>query len=368
MKIIVLAQENDNHTAPIKWALEKGGYQVACWGGLSWTEQQQVSLLLDDQSKMVLGPYAVEPGDMVWIRRPDQPVPNPKVSEADRKFAELEYRSFYHCIAYTLELLPVWVVNKYSASRFINNKSVQLHLARQCGLTVPKALMSNSPTGVKDFFDHNPNRAICKAFTPHVWQRENVGGVAVTETFELTRDQLPEDEILTYAPGIYQDMVVKQFDIRMVLMGHRIYSYALHNPKKALDWRQDAGMGKIEVEIVPTPPDVEKGVLEFARRAGICFGSIDFAVDMDGKWWFLEINEQGQFLWLDQYNRDVKIQEKFCAFITAPEGSKQPLEEREHLFPSFGEYEKMYEKMQENQPPPDIAAAVPNSPYMSREP
>jgi hypothetical protein len=368
MKVIVLAQENDNHTAPIKWALEKAGYKVACWGGLSWTEQQQVSLLLDDQTKMVLGPHAVEPGDAVWIRRPDQPVYNPKVSDADRKFAELEYRSFYHCIAYTLELLPVWIVNKYSASRFINNKSVQLHLARLCGLKAPKALMSNSPTGVKDFFDHNPNRAICKAFTPHVWQRENVGGVAVTETFELTRDQLPEDEILTYAPGIYQDLVVKQFDIRMVLMGHRIYSYALHNPKKALDWRQDAGMGKIEVEIVPTPPDVEKGVLEFARRASICFGSIDFAVDADGKWWFLEINEQGQFLWLDQYNRDVKIQEKFCAFITAPEGSTQPLEEREGLFPSFAEYEKVYEKMQESQPPPDVAAAVPNSPYMSREP
>jgi len=119
MRVIVLAQENDNHTAPIKWALEKGGYQVACWGGLSWTEQQQVSLLLDDQSKMVLGPYAVEPGDAVWIRRPDQPVPNPKVSEADRKFAELEYRSFYHCIAYTLELLPVWVVNRPVSTAFV---------------------------------------------------------------------------------------------------------------------------------------------------------------------------------------------------------------------------------------------------------
>jgi hypothetical protein len=368
MKVIVLAQENDNHTAPIKWALEKGGYQVACWGGLSWTEEQQVSLLQDEQTKMVLGPHAVEPGDAVWIRRPDQPVSNPKVAEADRKFAELEYRSFYQCIAYTLELLPVWVINKYSASRFINNKSVQLHLARACGLKVPKALMSNSPRGVKDFFDHNPNRAICKAFTPHVWQRESVGGVAVTETFELTRDQLPEDEVLTYAPGIYQDMVVKQFDIRMVLMGHRLYSYALHNPQKALDWRQDAGMGKIEVEIVPTPPEVEKGVLEFARKAGICFGSIDFAVDADGQWWFLEINEQGQFLWLDQYNKDVKIQEKFCAFITAPEGSTEPLEKRESEFPPFAEYEKIYEKMVENQEIPDIAAAVPNSPYMSKEP
>lgn len=368
MKVIVLAQEDDNHTAPIKWALEQGGYQVVCWAGVSWTEEQQVSLLLDDQSKMTLGPYSVDPGDSVWIRRLDQPVPNPKVSEADKKFADLEYRSFHNCIAYMLETQPVWCINKFSASRFINNKSVQLHLARTCGLKVPKALMSNAPGGVKKFFDHNPSRTICKAFTPHVWQRESVGGVAVTETFELTREQLPPDEILTYAPSIYQDMVVKQFDIRTVIMGHRVYSYALHNPLKALDWRQDAGLGKIEVEIVATPADVERGIVAFAKKAGICFGSIDFAVDMDGAWWFLEINEQGQFLWLDQFNPEVKTQEKFCAFITAPEGSTEPLEKREGLFPPFSEYTKMYEKMQENKELPDIAAAVPNSPYMSREP
>jgi glutathione synthase/RimK-type ligase-like ATP-grasp enzyme len=369
MKIIVLAQENDNHTAPIKWALERGGYQVACWGGVSWTEEQQVSLLLDEQPHIALGPHAVEAGDRVWIRRLDQPINNPKVSEADRKFAELEYRSFHNCVAYMLETMPVWCINKFSASRFINNKSVQLLLARNCGLKVPKALMSNSPRAVKDFFDHNPNRAICKAFTPHVWQRQNVGGVAVTETFELTREQLPEDEILTYAPGIYQDMVVKQFDIRTVLMGHRIYSYALHNPKKALDWRQDAGQGNIEVEIVATPPEVESGIMAFAKKAGICFGSMDFAVGANGEWWFLEINEQGQFLWLDQFNPQAKIQEKFCAFITAPEGSTQRLEDREDEFPPFGEYVKLQEKLQENQEPPtEIPAAAATSPYMSQEP
>lgn len=368
MKIIMLAQDNENHAAPIKWGLEQAGFQVACWGGLSWTEQQQASMLMGDEPKLALGPYSVEPGDAIWIRRPDQPMCNPKVAEADRKFAELEYRSFYHCIAYTLETLPVWCINRYSASRFINNKSVQLRLAHSCGLRVPKALLSNSPTGVRDFFDHNPNRIVCKGFTPHVWQRQGQGGVAVTETFELKGEQLPADEVLTYAPGIYQDMVVKQFDIRTVLMGHRVYSYALHNPLKALDWRQDAGQGKIEVEIVPTPAEVEKGILKFAEQARICFGSIDFAVDMNGQWWFLEINEQGQFLWLDQFNKQARTMEKFCAFITAPEGSTQPLEEREGMFPPFADYEKIYLESQQNQQAPDLAAVAASSPYMSTEP
>lgn len=364
MKVIVLAQPNDNHTAPIKWALEQAGYKVACWAGLSWTEQQQASLILDEHPKMVLGPHSVDPGDSVWIRRPEQPVQNPKVAEADKTFAEREYRSLYHCTAYLLEMLPVRCVNKFSSSRLINNKSVQLPLAQSCGLKVPKTLMSNSPGAVKDFFDHNPNRIICKAFTAHVWQRQNVGGVAVTETFELRREQLPEDEILTYAPSIYQDMVVKQFDVRTVLMGNRVYSYALHNPLKALDWRQDAGMGRVEVEVIATPPEVERGIVTFAQKAGICFGSIDFAVDVEGQWWFLEINEQGQFLWLDQANSAARTQEKFCAFLTSPEGSTERLEDRLGLFPSFQDYENYYEKEHVE----DTMAALPGSPYFSLEP
>jgi hypothetical protein len=153
----------------------------------------------------------------------------------------------------------------------------------------------------------------------------------------------------------------------MVIMGHRVYSFALHNPKKALDWRQDAGLGNVKVAIIPTPPDVEIGILEFAQKSKICFGSVDFAVDNDGQWWFLEINEQGQFLWLDQFNPQARTLEKFCAFITAPENSVEPLEERLGLFPSFADFITHFRSLPENQEPIDIAAAVAASPFMSRE-
>jgi len=367
VKVIIFAYAKENHAAPVKWALEQGGYHVVCWGGLSWTEEQQASLFLGADTALTLGPFSVEPGDAVWIRRPDQPKCHPEVSEADRKFADMEYRSFYHSIAYTLETLPVWCVNKFSAARFIHNKAVQLRLARACGLQVPRTLMSNSPGPIRDFLSHNPNGSVGKGFTPHVWQREHEGSVSVTETFALTPQRLPSDEVLTYAPGIYQDRVVKEFDIRMVLMGRKTYSFALHNPKRALDWRQDAGLGHVQVEIVSTPPEIERAILMFAEKANICFGSVDFAVDKDGQWWFLEINEQGQFLWLDQFNPQAKTLEKFCAFITAPQDSDQPLEERGTLFPPFSDYMQFYRNLPENQEPLDVAAAVAASPFMSRE-
>jgi hypothetical protein len=358
MKIIILAPENDSHTIPIKWSLEKAGYEVACWPGLGWEKERQASLLLGDEVRVMLGGYAVQPGDVVWVRRPEDPLPNPKVTEADRKFAEQEYRSFYLNVVYLLERLPVWCINKYSSSRMINNKSVQLLVARECGLQIPPALMSNSPQAVKSFFDERAgSQLIYKGFLPHIWNNQSTRNVAITRAVTLTREQLPADHVLTYAPGIYQQIVAKRFDVRMVLLGNRIYSHAVRTPKDALDWRYDAAQGNASIEPIETPPEIEQSVLSFARQFGICFGSLDFAVDDQGHWWFLEINEEGQFLWLDQANPGLKLQEKFCAFITAPEGSSQPLEERQDLFPSIGDYMHFIETEQKSIP---MVAGNPN--------
>jgi hypothetical protein len=246
---------------------------------------------------------------------------------------------------YLLETLPVRVVNKYAASRFINNKSVQLLLARACGMNVPRTLMTNSPPAVREHFRgiphfrDNPQRMICKSFSTHIWEKEQGGPFVVTETFELNADMLPSDEVLTYAPAIYQELVVKKFDVRMVLLGAAVYSYSLHNPKGALDWRHDATQGLLKVEPITTPPEVEKSVLAFAAKSGIVCGSFDFAIDNQDRWWFLEVNEGGQFLWLDACNPDLHVQEKFLAFMTAPAGSpRQTLEARQSEFPSWSDY------------------------------
>ena len=364
MKIVILAYANDNHTAPLKWALEKAGYAVECWSGLGWTPEQQASISFDDATRLTVGSYSLQPGDVVWIRRPNQPIPNPKVAEPDRKFAEGEYRWFWWAVMYLFQTIGVRVINPYSSSRFINNKSVQLVLAKACGMNVPETLMSNSPAAVRHFLEQRKDvRTICKAFFPHVWQKGS-GGIAVTETFEIKADQLPADEVLTYAPAIYQEMVVKKFDVRMVLLGTTVYSYSLHNPKGALDWRQDAGQGLVEVRSIETPSEVEAAVLEFARKAGISFGSLDFAIDAEGRWWFLEINEEGQFLWLDEFNPEVKMQEKFLAFLTAAEGaSRQVIEERQAQFPSWKDFCSSPEK---DQIPPEFSEGP--VPFLSVEP
>jgi hypothetical protein len=303
--------------------------------------------------------------------------------------------SFWHQIVSMLEVLPARCINRPSASNLIVNKAVQLRLAAQSGLRVPATLMSNAPGAVREFFDSFPRGAVCKPFVPHIWQTRDSKDTAVAETFPLTREQLPADEVFTFAPAIYQQRIEKQFDVRTVLMGRRVYSFALRTPGNSLDWRHDAGIHNLDVQIVATPADVQHALLAFAQASGLCFGSADFAVDRHGQWWFLEINEQGQFLWLEQYNPQAALLQKFCAFLTekqqtadentggslqkdAPGSPKEsgslqqsgPLEEggsleaRQALFPSLADYDRTHP----NRETANFTQATADAPFKSVEP
>jgi hypothetical protein len=119
----------------------------------------------------------------------------------------------------------------------------------------------------------------------------------------------------------------------------------------------------VKVEPIITPPEVEKSILAFAAKSGIACGSFDFAIDNQDRWWFLEVNEGGQFLWLDAANPSLHVQEKFLAFMTGPAGaSRQMLEARQSEFPSLSDYLASPAKKQ--QLPEE---ADPNASYVSIE-
>lgn len=359
MKVLLLAHEQDDHAAPVRWALEQAGYEAACWGGVSAAEQEQASLIFGAEPEIRLGGHALHRGDAAWLRQPRRLSPDEEAGVAP------QVPPFLDTVAAMMEALPLRCVNKFSASNLINNKAVQLRLANEAGLKTPRTLMSNAPPAVRAFFDEHPDDLVCKPFASHIWQQQDSGDISVTGTFSLSREQLPvEDEVFTYAPAIYQQKVVKQFDVRTVLMGKNVYSFALRTPGNALDWRLDGAMRKIEVELISTPAAVKDGLLRFARRGGICFGSADFAVDCHGEWWFLEINEQGQFLWLDQLVPQAALLQKFCAFLTAADDADESLEDRQGVFPALADYERSHPQREVQ----DFRASGPDVGYKSVEP
>jgi len=53
------------------------------------------------------------------------------------------------------------------------------------------------------------------------------------------------------------------------------------------------------------------------RKMGLVFGSLDFIVTPNDEYIFLEVNEQGQFLWMEEYNLDFKMLDIFVNFLVS---------------------------------------------------
>jgi glutathione synthase/RimK-type ligase-like ATP-grasp enzyme len=81
-----------------------------------------------------------------------------------------------------------------------------------------------------------------------------------------------------------------------------------------LDWRAMRG-NNLSVEPYKLPIEIENRLRNFMDKLNIVFGSFDFIVTHDNKYVFLEVNEQGQFLWLEDFNPEIKMLDTFVNFI-----------------------------------------------------
>ena len=94
----------------------------------------------------------------------------------------------------------------------------------------------------------------------------------------------------------------------------KIDSQQLESAK--MDWRA-APTKKLLLEQVMLPDMIDCACKTIMKNLGIVFGCFDFIVTPDGEYYFLEVNEQGQFLWIEEVNPDIKMLQPFCEFITS---------------------------------------------------
>jgi hypothetical protein len=287
------------------------------WEGLGHEPKRQASLSLDPSLSIRLGDYLVKPNDVIWYRRPRPFSHSPSMAEMDQHFAEKEARRFTDCLYAALELLGCRCVNAPSASQTIGRKSTQLLVAQNSGLSVAKTIMGNNPLPIIHELGCAGPRLIYKGFLPHTWENPKTGTVAIARTSEMLMPAKGTEDVLTYAPGIYQTLIEKRYDVRVIVMGERMRAFMIRTG--VLDGRIEAAQGKAHTEEITVPLEVQTGIRKFMASAGIIFGCFDFAVDESEQWVFLEVNEAGQFLFLDFMLPKGGIFEDFLAFITGME-------------------------------------------------
>lgn len=102
-----------------------------------------------------------------------------------------------------------------------------------------------------------------------------------------------------------QPAVPAKLDATVVFCCGETWGFALERPRDSswIDWRlvmdnhREAAWRRIEV-----PEEISQSIHTFMHRLGLHYGRLDFLVDESDTWWFLEVNPNGQFGWLDPHN------------------------------------------------------------------
>jgi hypothetical protein len=133
-----------------------------------------------------------------------------------------------------------------------------------------------------------------------VWKSQDGEHVFGCFTSPVTCSDLPKDETLRLCPAIFQPLLKKRFEVRVVCFGTYLLAVQIDSQsddRARIDWR--AGQWYIDMRPYTLPEDVSQGIRRFLHSTGLAHASLDFIVNESGEHIFLEANTQGQFLWME---------------------------------------------------------------------
>jgi glutathione synthase/RimK-type ligase-like ATP-grasp enzyme len=235
----------------------------------------------------------------VWNRRLQDP--EPTCDDADRNFATREWKLFQRNVFTAADAYgdALWVNPLPEAVR-AECKLVQLSACRRIGLPFPETVVTTDAAQV-DLLRKKWGRIVFKSFLIHQWQDRQTGQQhSVGVTLLDTHSELPADSI-AICPGIYQRYIEKAFDVRVTVMGSHLFAMSLRHRQEGgfVDWRIHTNHPELAAEAIVLPSAVESKLRAFMQAMGLVFGCIDLAVDRDGNYFFLEVNQAGQFLFVE---------------------------------------------------------------------
>lgn len=327
MRVLIETQPNDIHADAVCWALEKQGVDVAVHLGCEFPLHTRISVRADGTRSPVLETSICNEGnvlvakdknpDVVWNRRPVGPEVGNDLHPADKPYAD---REAYALLAGAREAVQARtrVLHTRETRIFANDKLRQLDAANRAGFTIPLTLATNDPQSARAFWQECRQRVIFKPFHSAHW---GLGKAAAhLNTTRLTESHFKGELIdsIRQGPGIFQQEVQKRSELRVTVIGGRCYALRIFSQEQAstqVDWRCDATLSHTRSEAVHLPSEIETKCLGTCGRLGLEFGCIDLVECPDGGIVFLEVNEMGQFLWVEESAPEIELLRAFAAHL-----------------------------------------------------
>lgn len=234
----------------------------------------------------------------IWYRRPA--IPSFSHVSLDPGLKEYCVKEAY----YTLE--GVWAtINSFWISdpfmiRKAENKPLQLKLASKIGFQIPRTLISSDAAEIKNFYEATGQSVVIKPVRTGVYTNKDEDKIIFTNS--LSAQDIAKVDSTVSLPSIYQAKIHKKYDIRVTVIGDKVYATEIHSQQyndSIVDWRRGENPKLIHKKHI-LPADIEGMCMTLTKSLGLQFSAIDLVLSRDDVYYFLEINPNGQWAWIEE--------------------------------------------------------------------
>jgi len=297
--VLIITNDHDEHADAVIVELNKRNVPVFRFHPEDFPHACSVSIEIQDgriQGELRNADHRVAFDDIcaAWFRR-SRNLFDGRLSMTSEKLDDyVKAQSTATVAAVCASLQTLWVSDPFKLRRG-EVKALQLAEASRAGLKIPNTLISNDPAQAATFIGALGNMEC--AIKPLI-------AIGVTDDqgyrLPLTTTLPPGHslESVALAPTILQPYVAKAFELRCVVIGEKIFCAKMDsqaNETTRIDWRG----GDPEHEIFALPEQVEASLHRLMDSFGLNFASLDMIVTPEGEFVFLELNPNGQWLWLE---------------------------------------------------------------------
>lgn len=229
-----------------------------------------------------------------YFRRPGMPEPLSEVNEAEKAYSLSEWHAALQSLYWAIG--ERWL-NAPHAIALAENKVRQITLARSLGFQVPETFVGNAPAAARAFAAGGG--IIGKPLRNAVVQGAHSDRVVFTSRVLI--DVHTDPLSIRACPLILQREIKKQYDVRVTVVGDQVFAATIDsqcNPETEVDWR-NTSTPDLSHSAYSLPPEVNERCVALTRKLGLRFGALDFVLDPEGQLWFLEINPNGQWAWIE---------------------------------------------------------------------
>ena len=238
----------------------------------------------------------------IWYRRPRPLLPKiiglDKATIEGLDFARREWDSLLSAI-YSICTKPNWVSHPDKIA-IASRKLFQLSIAKKLGFLIPDTLPTNNPEEVMTFFEKYDQQIIAKPVSAGYFFEEDGRLQNIYSTLITDKRNLRENQI-AISPVIFQEYIKKQYEIRVTIVGNDFFAVKIEvtGSDGNVDWRH-VPSESIRYFPYELPGEQINLCRELLDKLGLKYAAIDLVRDSTGDYYFLEINPNGQYYWLER--------------------------------------------------------------------